>query len=98
LAEAAQKNFKVFFFGAALELLRKQNKNAKLFIQVFQLSVAGTDTLKKFDNHSLLRKSITVVPICFSWPWSTKTRKVAGKYEDTLNPSLLMGIGAALML
>ena len=96
MAEAAQKNFKVFFFGAAPGVAEEAKQKCETLYPGISIVGCRNGYFKDADNHSIVEEiNNSGADLLFVALGAPKQEKWLAKYEDTLNPSLLMGIGGS---
>ena len=96
MAEAAQNNLKVFFFGAAPGVAAE----AKLKFEILHpgVSIVGCRNgyFNDEDNLTIVKEiNNSGADLLFVALGAPKQEKWLSKYQDILNPSLLMGIGGS---
>ena len=96
MAEAAQKNFKVFFFGAAPGVAEEAKQKCETLYPGISIVGCRNGYFKDADNHSIVEEiNNSGADLLFVALGAPKQEKWLAKYEDTLKPSLLMGIGGS---
>ena len=96
MAEAAQKNFKVFFFGAAPGVAEEAKQKCETLYPGISIVGCRNGYFKDVDNNSIVEEiNNSGADLLFVALGAPKQEKWLAKYEDTLNPSLLMGIGGS---
>ena len=96
MAEAAQKNFNVFFFGAAPGVAEEAKQKCETLYPGISIVGCRNGYFKDADNHSIVEEiNNSGADLLFVALGAPKQEKWLAKYEDTLNPSLLMGIGGS---
>ncbi|NLH46317.1 MAG: WecB/TagA/CpsF family glycosyltransferase [Acholeplasmataceae bacterium] len=96
MAEAAQKNFNVFFFGAAPGVAEEAKQKCETLYPGISIVGCRNGYFKDADNHSIVEEiNNSGADLLFVALGAPKQEKWLAKYEDTLKPSLLMGIGGS---
>ena len=96
MTEAAQKNFKVFFFGAAPGVADEAKQKCEILYPGISIVGCRNGYFKEDDNPAIVEEiNNSGADLLFVALGAPKQEKWLAKYQDILKPSLLMGIGGS---
>ena len=96
MKESAQKNLKVFFFGSAPGVAAEAKKKCEILYPGISIVGCRDGYFKEEDNLAIVEEiNNSGAELLFVALGAPKQEKWLAKYQDILNPSLLMGIGGS---
>ena len=96
MAEAAQKDFKVFFFGAAPGVAEEAKQKCEALYPGISIVGCRNGYFKDDDDHLIVAEiNNSGANLLFVALGAPKQEKWLAKYQQILKPTLLMGIGGS---
>ena len=96
MTEAAQKKFKVFFFGSAPGVAEEAKQKCEILYPGVSIVGCRDGYFKEEDNLAIVEEiNNSGADLLFVALGAPKQEKWLAKFQDILKPSLLMGIGGS---
>ena len=96
MSEAAHKKFKVFFFGAAPGVADEAKQKCEILYPGVSIVGCRNGYFNEEDNLTIVEEiNKSCADLLFVALGAPKQEKWLSKYQEILNPTLLMGIGGS---